>query len=330
MSFSAFDDDKGKITRNSGQIAFSRPGLAKLSVKTGAQTLISQSDGERVFAQFGAQNFASRYAGEGEAISAVLEGIPSALSLVLPALVAGENPLTLDGANWQKVAFLAGNGVALTTQLRADVSLSLRLYFDENDRLLRRVEAQVMNRGQKSLNLTTLTSVETNPQFAPGHFNFSLPPGAKLEAQTPNYDPKLKVGAAPFPLAGRDLGGKTVDLEKYAGKVVLLDFWATWCGPCIEEVPNLLQNLKNYREAGFEIVGVSLDEDKAALQAFVKARGLNYPHIFDGKGWKNADAQKYGVMAIPFTLLIGKDGKIAAVNPRGRRLEPAIVKALAG
>ena len=85
-----------------------------------------------------------------------------------------------------------------------------------------------------------------------------------------------------------------------------------------------------YRPKGFDIVAVSLDEEESALREFVKARKLPWTQIFDGGGWNSADAQTYGIKAIPFTLLIGKDGTIAAVNPRGAQLEPAIAKALAG
>ncbi|HEX9997791.1 MAG TPA: redoxin domain-containing protein [Abditibacterium sp.] len=329
MDFSTFDDDKGKITRSNGKIEFSRGGLAKVSGKMGGANLVFQSDGEKIFLHSGAPVVVSRYVDQGEALPQVLGFIPSGLSLVLPFLAVGENPLASEEFRWQGIELLPDNGVGMITRPRAGLKLTMRLYFDARDALLRRAEVEILSGRAKTLNLTAISNLEINPQFTTDNFAFKLPSGARVETQTPTYDPKLRVGTMPYPLLGSDLNGKTVDLEKYAGKVVLLDFWATWCAPCVAEVPNLLQNLQNYRESGFEIVGVSLDEDKAALQAFVKARGLNYPHLFDGKGPANANAQKYGVLAIPFTLLIGKDGKIAAVNPRGRRLEPAIVKALA-
>ena len=107
--------------------------------------------------------------------------------------------------------------------------------------------------------------------------------------------------------------------------MLLLDFWATWCPPCVAEMPNLKEAYDKYHAQGLEIVGVSLDRDRAALQSFVKSRKLAWPQIFDDKG---AMAKIYGVRAIPFALLVGRDGKIAAVNLRGDDLEAAVKAAL--
>jgi peroxiredoxin len=94
-------------------------------------------------------------------------------------------------------------------------------------------------------------------------------------------------------------------------------------------MPSVLSNYKKYHGKGFEIIGISLDQDKAALTSFVKKHQMAWPQLFDGKAWQTPNAVRYGVKAIPFTLLIGKDGKIAAVNPRGEKLETAIKAALA-
>ena len=127
-----------------------------------------------------------------------------------------------------------------------------------------------------------------------------------------------------------DLNGKEVDLAQMKGKVVLVDFWATWCGPCIAELPNVLKAYEEYNDKGFEIIGISLDnaKDEEKLKDFVKDRNMSWAHAFDGKGWGNSLAKKFGITSIPATFLIGKDGKVASSNLRGPALSKAVKKEL--
>ncbi len=122
--------------------------------------------------------------------------------------------------------------------------------------------------------------------------------------------------------------GKEIDLSAMKDKVVLVDFWATWCGPCVAEMPHVISTYEKYNKAGFEVVGISLDSDKPALDAFVAEKKMPWPQYFDGKGWENDIAKKFGVSGIPATFLIGKDGKIVGANLRGSALEEAVAKSL--
>ena len=136
--------------------------------------------------------------------------------------------------------------------------------------------------------------------------------------------------------------GRAVDLAKLRGKVVLIDFWATWCGPCIAEVPNMKRVYDVYHDKGFEIVGISVDEAPAdpakpqqakvtleQFNAFVAEKGTPWPHYYDGKGWdKNPYAPFYGITGIPAMFLLDKEGKLVDTSARGARLEPLVKKLL--
>ena len=117
-----------------------------------------------------------------------------------------------------------------------------------------------------------------------------------------------------------DTTGKPISLSSLKGKVVLVDFWASWCGPCRAENPNVVAAYKRFSSKGFTVFGVSLDTDKDKwLQAIAKD-GLTWPHVSDLIGWDNAAAKQYGVMSIPASYLLDKEGKIIASNLRGEEL----------
>jgi len=138
----------------------------------------------------------------------------------------------------------------------------------------------------------------------------------------------LKPGLAFPDFNVTDLAGSPLSVAKFKGKVVLVDFWATWCGPCIQELPNVLAAYEKYRPKGFEIIGVSLDDKEATFKSFIKNSKIPWPQYFDGKGWQNQLVGKYGITGIPATFLIDKTGKIVARDLRGPQLDAALAQLL--
>ena len=110
--------------------------------------------------------------------------------------------------------------------------------------------------------------------------------------------------------------GREVDLNKLQGKVVLVDFWATWCPPCVAEVPNVRAAYERLHPKGFEIVGVSFDQEKEALEKFVAKEKMTWPQYFDGQGWQNQFGREFGITGIPAMWLVDKKGVLRDMNGR--------------
>lgn len=139
---------------------------------------------------------------------------------------------------------------------------------------------------------------------------------------------RLDAVGQPFEMSFTALDGREIDAKKLKGKVVLIDFWATWCGPCLQELPNVLRTYKELNKEGFEILGISLDKSKSNFERFLKDQQMTWPQYFDGKGWGNKFVIEHNVLEVPTMWLVDKKGILRDLKAR-EGLEAKVRKLLA-
>ncbi|PTR00949.1 peroxiredoxin [Mucilaginibacter yixingensis] len=188
------------------------------------------------------------------------------------------------------------------------------------------------------LSLMAVGSLAKNPNANPQELGDML---ASLSDELKTSEPaigikvaleKMKSGAVigmPAPdFTQNDINGAPVKLSSFKGKYVLVDFWASWCGPCRQENPNVVRAYNKYKTKNFTILGVSLDRDKTAWQNAIKNDGLAWTQVSDLQYWNNAVAAQYQVTSIPQNFLIDPQGKVIAKNLRGEELDAKLAELL--
>ncbi|HEY8995587.1 MAG TPA: TlpA disulfide reductase family protein [Lacunisphaera sp.] len=165
-------------------------------------------------------------------------------------------------------------------------------------------------------------------------------PNPKIKAMAEKKAALAELIKSPVELKFTAADGRAVDVAALRGKVVLIDFWATWCGPCVQEIPNVVAAYNQYHDQGFEIVGISFDKapdpDKPSpkqktaegVLAFTRERGMPWPQYYDGQHWNNPYGKQYGIQGIPAMFLLNKKGLIVSTNARGPKLAQEIQRLL--
>ena len=156
----------------------------------------------------------------------------------------------------------------------------------------------------------------------------SLPVSEELKTDVRGILRRLDAPGKPLDIKFTALDGRPVDLNQIHGKVVLVDFWATWCGPCVGELPHVKEAYQKFHDQGFEVVGISFDQDQRTLERFVQSKELSWPQYYDGHGWKNRFGVQYAIHSIPTMWLVDKKGNLRETNAR-EDLSGKIAKLLA-
>ena len=170
------------------------------------------------------------------------------------------------------------------------------------------------------------------PTFRNGFQDNKDPAVMDMVSTLEGLNRRLRLPGNKLELEGTLLDGQPLDWEAYRGKVVLVDFWASWCPECLKEVPNILDNYQEYHDKGFEVIGICLDNDRRLAEQFVRQTGMTWPQLFTdtppGNGWTHSLAEKYAIMGIPRAILVDQQGNVVSMMARGPMLHAYLQKLL--
>ena len=205
----------------------------------------------------------------------------------------------------------------------------------DKDHLLHRVSLTQNSGGQSSTVIETHRIISPNGPISDSAFEFAPPPNlpgepSVAEAPTSQARSSHEVGKLPLAFSSVDTAGANVSLDQYKGRVVLLDFWAAWSEPSRKEEHNRVSVYNAYKDQGFDIVGVSIDSDVNAMLAFTRQNNMSWRQISQEKQWDGEIAKLFDLHSLPWSLLIGRDGRIVGVDPQGPDLAVAVKAAVAG
>jgi peroxiredoxin len=309
--------------KNDGSFEFTgkaeEPGIYRISL-TDQNMLLLVVDTPRIEVAADAKDLRKTYTIKGSKESAHLKSILATLDNMQDA-----------GTKLQK-RFVAAQNANQTDSLSVLQQKFMDLQKDNNNRIKSLIRT---NPNSVVSAFATLSLVNPDEDFAFADsmataFNQTIPQSKYTKALTTKLGSlrNLSVGQPAPDISLPTPDGKNVSLSSLRGKYVLVDFWASWCGPCRQENPNVVRMYNQYKNKGFEIYGVSLDESRDKWLKAIAMDNLTWPHVSDLKGWESSAAKLYNIQAIPQTLLLDKEGKIIAKNLRGPSLEEKLASLL--
>ncbi len=186
-----------------------------------------------------------------------------------------------------------------------------------------------LNNSEKALEYLALAINERkfiNLNYLKGNIYFVLKDNEKFLMLLDTIKKNTGIGKNAKGFAVNLLNGKKIKLSDYKGRVVLIDFWAVWCPPCIEEIPFLKELYSENKDKGFEIIGISLDTDEKKLNDFLKEKAIDWRISYSGKGWYDDTAKLYNVSSIPSTWIIDKSGNLRYFDIHKEDMKKAVVK----
>jgi thiol-disulfide isomerase/thioredoxin len=235
---------------------------------------------------------------------------------LLPTLKVGGDTftnVTVTRVTATDIYFLSPSGLGNAKLIDLDPELQQHFRFNAS-------KAVAVDQARAQANAQYKTQLASQPAVKPPDMSRESVPDAPEGLGIGQRFPDFNVN---------DLNGSPLSVSGARGKVLLVDFWATWCGPCRGEMPNVIAAYQKYHASGFDVIGVSLDEDRNSLTSYAATQGLAWPQYFDGQGWDNKLAKRYGVHSIPTNFLLDRNGIILGEGLRGGNLDAAVNAALA-
>ncbi|MBC6699376.1 TlpA disulfide reductase family protein [Hymenobacter sp. BT190] len=310
-------DEKGNF-RFTGTVP--EPGLYQVKTTDQSQVLLALSNGSRVELSGDAQKLAETYTVKGSKDSELLQQLNRTMQQSKGQMSGLEARYNQNAAANRTDSMQAIEKMFYDAQARSTKSIKTLVQQNPKSVVSAFVVANLINAEEQFGFVDSMTT----------QFKTTLPDSRYTKALTAKIEPmrSTAVGAAAPEISLLAPDGKPLPLSSLRGKYVLVDFWASWCGPCRRENPNVVRAYNKYKGKGFEIYGVSFDQDRSKWLKAIEADGLTWKHVSDLKGWESAAGQTYSVKSIPASVLLDPQGRIIGKNLRGEALEAKLASVL--
>ena len=310
-------DAQGKF-RFTGTVP--EPGLYQVKTSDQSQVLLALSNGSSVELTGDAQKLADTYTVKGSKDSELLQQLNRTMQQSKQQMSGLEARYNQHAAANRSDSMQALEKQFYAAQARSTGAIKALVQQNPKSVVSAFVVANLINPEEQFGFVDSMTT----------QFKTTIPDSRYTKALVAKVEPmrSTAVGAAAPEISLAAPDGKALPLSSLRGKYVLIDFWASWCGPCRRENPNVVRAYNKFKGKGFEIYGVSFDQDRAKWLKAIEADGLTWKHVSDLKGWESAAGQSYSIKSIPASILLDPQGRIIGKNLRGEALEAKLASVL--